>query len=459
MTTARFMLALSLSFAALCGRAESIDLSGVYQLAIENDPQLGAAEASFLAQSEVVPQARAGLLPSLNLSSSYSDTTSPSLRDFNPLTGTTLFEDTTTTSRSWRAGLVQPLFRMDRWHQYQQSKSIRDQAQAGYSSEALSLIVRVAETYLAILEAQDALDSTNAERSAVQRQLEQVQQRFDVGLVAITDVLESTASFDRTTVNVIEAEGAQAQSFEPLMRLTGRAFTSVQGLMAEFPVRHPEPQNEAAWVAAALEKNTTILAGKAALAVAQKQAAINKSRHLPTLDAQVTYSSQTSENPSAFQTNRSDTEVYGLQLTVPIYSGGGTRSGVRQSEYRLVEARENLDLAERQVSENVRGLFTAINTDVARVKASLRGIESARSALSATETGYEVGTRNIVDVLLAQQRLYLSDFQFASARYRYINNTLRLKQVIGHLTAEDLYELNQFIDVERLVTQVNPTTR
>ncbi|MDB3979422.1 TolC family protein, partial [Pseudomonadales bacterium] len=266
MTTARFMLALSLSFAALCGRAESIDLSGVYQLAIENDPQLGAAEASFLAQSEVVPQARAGLLPSLNLSSSYSDTTSPSLREFNPLTGTTLFEDTTTTSRSWRAGLVQPLFRMDRWHQYQQSKSIRDQAQAGYSSEALSLIVRVAETYLAILEAQDALDSTNAERSAVQRQLEQVQQRFDVGLVAITDVLESTASFDRTTVNVIEAEGAQAQSFEPLMRLTGRAFTSVQGLMAEFPVRHPEPQNEAAWVAAALEKNTTILAGKAALA-------------------------------------------------------------------------------------------------------------------------------------------------------------------------------------------------
>ena len=193
--------------------------------------------------------------------------------------------------------------------------------------------------------------------------------------------------------------------------------------------------------------------------MAQKQAAINKSRHLPTLDAQVTYSSQTSENPSAFQTNRSDTEVYGLQLTVPIYSGGGTRSGVRQSEYRLVEARENLDLAERQVSENVRGLFTAINTDVARVKASLRGIESARSALSATETGYEVGTRNIVDVLLAQQRLYLSDFQFASARYRYINNTLRLKQVIGHLTAEDLYELNQFIDVARLVTQVNPTTR
>ena len=459
MTTARILIGLSLSLATLFCKAETIDLSGVYQLAIENDPQLGAAEAAFRAQSEVVPQARAGLLPNLSLSSSYSEVTSPSLREFNPLTGATLFQDTTTNNRSWQAALAQPLFRMDRWHQYQQAKSIKDQAQAGYSSESLSLIVRVAEAYLAILEAQDALESTNAERSAVQRQLEQVQQRFDVGLVAITDVLESTASFDRTTVNVIEAEGAQAQSFEPLMRLTGRAFTSIHGLMEDFPVRHPDPQNEADWVKAALKKNTTILGGKAALAVAQKQAAINKSRYLPTLDAQVSYSSQTSENPSAFQTNSSDTEFYGLQLTVPIFSGGGTRSAVRQSEYRLVEARENLDLAERQVSENVRGLFTAINTDVARVKASLRGIESARSALSATETGYEVGTRNIVDVLLAQQRLYLSDFQFASARYRYIANTLRLKQVIGHLTAEDLYELNQFIDVKNLVTQVNPTTR
>lgn len=453
------LIGLMLLLTSLASRSETIDLSGVYQLAIVNDPQLSAAEAAFQAQSEVVPQALAGLLPNLSLSGSYSDTTSPSLRDFNPVTGDTTFLDTTTTSESWRAGLVQPLFRMDRWYQYQQSKNIRDQAAAGYSAETLALIVRVAETYLAILEAQDGLNSANAERDAVKRQMEQVQQRFDVGLVAITDVLESTASFDRATVGVIEAEGAQARSFEPLMRLTGRSFSAIHGLADDFPVRNPDPLNEDAWVQAALTRNTNILAGKAALAAAEKQAAISKSRHLPTLDAQISYSSQTSKNPSAFQTSSSDTEIYGLQLTLPLYSGGGTRSLVRQAEYRLVEARDNLDYAERQVSENVRALYTAINTDVARVKASLRGIESARSALSATETGYEVGTRNIVDVLLAQQRLFLSEFQFASARYRYITDTLRLKQTIGDLTAEDLYELNQFIDVQQVVEQVSPTTR
>lgn len=439
--------------------AQSIDLKGVYQLAVKNDPQISAAQAAFNAQSEVVPQARAGLLPGVSISANYQDITSPSLREFNPLTGVTLFEDTTTINESWQAGVVQPLIRMDRWYQYQQSKSIKAQAQASYTAEELALIVRVAASYLSILEAHDGLGSANAERNAVKRQLEQVQQRFDVGLVAITDVLESTASFDASTVNVIEAEGAQARSFEPLMRLTGQSFNAVHALTADFPVRHPEPNNEEAWVDAALKKNTTIIASRAAVAAAEKQASISKSRHLPTLDASISYSSQTSKNPSAFQTNRSDTEVYGLQLTLPIYSGGGTRSAVRQSEYRLIEAKETLDLAQRQVSENVRALFTAINTDVARVKANLRGIESSRSALEATETGYEVGTRNIVDVLLAQQRLYFSEFQFASARYRYINDTLRLKELIGHLTAEDLYELNRFTDVSNPVEQVNPLTR
>jgi outer membrane protein len=163
---------------------------------------------------------------------------------------------------------------MDRWYQYQQSKSIKAQAQASYTAEELALIVRVAASYLSILEAHDGLGSANAERNAVKRQLEQVQQRFDVGLVAITDVLESTASFDASTVNVIEAEGAQARSFEPLMRLTGQSFNAVHALTADFPVRHPEPNNEEAWVDAALKKNTTIIASRAAVAAAEKQASI-----------------------------------------------------------------------------------------------------------------------------------------------------------------------------------------
>ena len=148
-----------------------------------------------------------------------------------------------------------------------------------------------------------------------------------------------------------------------------------------------------------------------------------------------------------------------LQMNIPVYSGGGTRSVVRESGYKLEEAQKNLDLTQRTVVENTKILYTAINTDVARVSARLRGIESSQSALDATQTGYEVGTRNIVDVLLAQQRLYLSQFQYASARYQYIKDTFQLKQLVGALSPEDIYDLNGFVQADKAVTRIRPTTR
>jgi outer membrane protein len=146
-------------------------------------------------------------------------------------------------------------------------------------------------------------------------------------------------------------------------------------------------------------------------------------------------------------------------MQVPLYQGGAIRSGVKQASYSRDAAQQNLDLIQRQVVENTRSLYTAIITDVARVRARLRGIESAQSALDATQTGYEVGTRNIVDVLNAQRNLFLSQFQYAQARYRYVLDTLRLKQVVGTLSPQDLYDLNQFIDSAAVVTRTTPTTR
>jgi outer membrane protein len=146
-------------------------------------------------------------------------------------------------------------------------------------------------------------------------------------------------------------------------------------------------------------------------------------------------------------------------LNVPIFSGGATASGSKQAGYRLEQSQRNFDLIQRQTVENTRNLFSAINTDVARVRARLRGIESSQSALDATQTGYEVGTRNIVDVLLAQQRLYLAQFQYASARYQYIRDTLRLKQTVGSLSPEDVYALNKFITADKSVARITPTTR
>ena len=440
-----FILAINIS-----AQAASVDLAHIYDLAVGNDPQVSAAEAVFLSRSEVVNQTRAGILPNITVSSSFSDTT----RTY-PNTNIPDYPYDTT---AWTASLSQPLFRLDRWYRFKQSKNIKAQAQALFTAEQQALIVRVAASYLNILEAQDGLESAKAERNAVKRQLEQVQQRFDVGLVAITDVLESTAAFDSSTVNVIESEGVQASSFEPLVRLTGRKFTSIFALNENFPVKYPDPMDEQQWVEAALIKNTSVLATQAAVKIAEKQIKISKSNYLPTLDAQLFWQSQeTGNNFSAG--SETEAQAMAFSLNIPVFSGGATRSAVKQSRFDLQEAHSNLDLTQRQIAENTRELFIAITTDVARVRARLRGIESSRSALDAVQTGYEVGTRNIVDVLLAQQRLFLSEFQFASAKYRYINDTLQLKQMVGTISPEDIYELNHFIDVNQQVEQVLPTTR
>lgn len=442
--------------------SRAANLAEIYELAVDNDPQLAAAVAGFKARKEVVPQARAGILPNISAGLRTTDNkrTSP---DFNEdPTSPTGFTVTTITQyyndNAWSATLSQPVFNMARWFQFKQAQDLRAQAMANLTIEQQELIFRVADSYLSILEAQDRLDAAIAERDAVKRQLEQVQQRFDVGLVAITDVLESTAAYDGSTVNVIEAEGAQVITFETLLRLTGRPFREVNGISDGFPVEYPEPRDEEAWVEAALRNNYSLVAAQEAVDSAHRGVHIARSGHLPTVSAEITYA-ESESGASSIIAGQTESTQASLRLNVPVFSGFGTSSQARQAGYELEQAQRNLDLTRRTVVENTRTLFSAINTDVARVQARLRGIESSQSALDATQTGYEVGTRNIVDVLLAQQRLYQAQFQYASARYQYIRDTLRLKQVVGSLSPQDIYELNNYVEEGDSVGKITPTTK
>jgi len=436
-------------------QAQATNLANIYDLAINKDPQLAAARANYLATREALPQARAALLPSVSVGVSTDD----NKRTIVNSGFTDEYND-----HSWQASLVQPIFRLDRWFSFQAAKNIEAGAMAVFASEQQELIFRVSDSYLNILEANSQLVSARAERDAVKRQLEQVQQRFDVGLVAITDVLESTAAFDSSTVNVIEAEGRQDITFETLLRLTDERYVEIDGLAAEFPVEYPEPNDSEAWVARALEGNYELIAARENVNSSHKNLYASRSRHLPTVEAQARLAESTSGAGQNFLgSGGGDTEIeqrsYSLILNVPLFSGGATLSASKEAGYRLEQAQRNFDLIQRQTVESTRNLFSAINTDVARVRARLRGIESSQSALDATQTGYEVGTRNIVDVLLAQQRLYLAQFQYASARYQYIRDTLRLKQTVGSLSPEDIYSLNKFITADKSVARITPTTR
>ena len=433
------------------GYAENI--LDVYKTAKDNDAMLGAANASFAASKELVPQARSLLLPSIGGQVNTSKTNRDILLRGQPALGETYNDN------GWNAQLRQPVLNLASWYTLGSAKSSVKAAGMQLEAESQDLIVRVIEAYLNILRTKDRLDTTSAEVTAVQRQLEQVQQRFEVGLVAITDVLESQAVYDSTVVRRIQAESDHDISFETLITLTGRSYDQLARLSQTLPIVDPNPKDEEEWVTTALRSNLGIKAAAAQLAAARSNVRARRSDHLPTIDATATYADSVTGGQNFFGgagDTTTENTIYALSLTVPLYQGGAVRSKVREANARVVQSQEQLLNQKRTVTRNTRNLFKSVATDVVRVEARLKAIRSSQSALEATETGYEVGTRNIVDVLQAQQRLFSTQFDYADSRYNYVVNLMRLKQATGKLTQEDLEELNQFVDsgdlVERTVS-------
>lgn len=429
---------------------QAATLQEIFELAVNNDPEIAAAEATFKSNSEVLVTGRAGLLPRISLTGTSS-------------VGNRWILDTPlpaepSGSHGWGASLQQPLFQLDSWYRFRQSQDQHAQFAATFADAQQTLIVRVAESYLAVLEAQAALTSAQAQRDSVQRQLEQVQQRFDVGLVAITDVLEAKAAFDDAIVAVIEQEGAQSTSFESLLRITGQPINEVSGFAAEMPIEYPEPNNIDAWIEKALQHNFYLVAAREGLKASAKDVKIAKALHYPSVTASAGWNHNVSKGRS-FLGSKTNNRSYSISINVPVYQGGNIRSGAKRAAYTHDAAQSNYDFQQRTIVENTRNLFTAINTDVARVRARRRSIESSQSALDATKTGYEVGTRNIVEVLQAQQQLYQAQFQYASARYQYIRDNLSLKQLVGSLSPGDINAVTQYVEPTSVVRRVVPNTR
>jgi outer membrane protein len=342
---------------------------------------------------------------------------------------------------------------MTNWYNYQSAQSSVEAAQAALDSVDQNLIVRVINAYLNVLRAQDLLDATIAEEAAVKRQLEQVQQRFDVGLVAITDVLEAQAAYDNAIVRRVQAAGDHDIFFETLATLTGEPYQVVDGLSDSLPIVDPEPSNEEEWVQTALATNYAIVAAAALLESADSTIAARRSGHLPTIDAGVSYQHFVTGGAS-FLGGKTDQTTYQVGITLPIYQGGFTASRTREAVALAEQARQELENQRLTVTRDTRNLFRSVATNVVRVGARVKAFASITSALESTETGYEVGTRNIVDVLQAQQRLYASQFDYADSRYNYVLELMLLKLTAGTLVAADVEELNQFMDpadpVERL---------
>lgn len=420
------------------------DLVSVYQEAVENNADLAAARADYGARREIVPQARAGLLPNLSAGAEMQSTR------------TKLDEPSITSNRSgnaWSATLAQPIFRADRWFQLQAAEAVNEQAALELSATEQNLILQTAQSYFAVLRAQDSLAASKAEEAALKRQLDQSNERFDVGLSDKTDVLQSQASYDTARANRIIADRQVQDAFQALVTLTNREYTAIQGVVHSLPVQVPVPNDAKAWVETAGRQNLNLLATNYAVSAAEETLRQRKAGHAPTVDAVAKY--QKGDNDNLGFSNPSPLGVryggdveqttVGLQLNIPIYSGGLTSSQVREAYQRLSQSEQQRESLRRQVVENTRNLHRAVNTDVEQVQARKQSIISNQSALEATEIGYQVGTRNIVDVLDAQRQLYTSVRDYNNSRYAYILDNLSLKQAAGTLSPQDLQDLKRYL--------------
>ncbi|AIS15323.1 Outer membrane channel TolC (OpmH) [Pseudomonas chlororaphis subsp. aurantiaca] len=436
-----------MAWAAEAPLTTKTDLVSVYQEAVDNNADLAAARADYDARKEVVPQARAGLLPNLSAGADLNNTR------------TKFDEPSMTATRSgtvYQATLAQPIFRADRWFQLQAAKDVNEQAALELSATEQNLILQSAESYFSVLRAQDNLASTKAEEAAFKRQLDQSNERFDVGLSDKTDVLQSQASYDTARANRILAQRQVDDAFEALITLTNRQYNSIQGIVHSLPVLAPTPNDAKAWVDTAAKQNLNLLASNYAVSAAEETLKQRKAGHAPTLDAVAQYKKGDNDalgfsNPGPLgQRYGSDVEQrsIGLQLNIPIYSGGLTSSQVRESYSRLSQSEQRREALRRQVVENTRNLHRAVNTDVEQVQARRQSIISNQSAVEATEIGYQVGTRNIVDVLDAQRQLYTSVRNYNNSRYDYILDNLRLKQAAGTLNPGDLQDLSRYLKAD-----------
>jgi outer membrane protein len=445
--------------------ANATDLADAYADAKTHDPVLGAARAGLAATQQRVPQARAALLPNINIggSSSWNERSFPSpALDFttgepirDPVTGRPLrAPDQNFNEHQWQAQLRQPVLNLESWFDYRSSQKGVESAEWGFASTEQQLIVRTVVAYLNVLRAEDLLDATEAAEAAVKRQLEQVQQRFDVGLVAITEVLEPQAADYNAVVVRVQAAGDHDIVFEILRTLTGQPYTSVDRIAETLPIVDPSPSNEEEWVDTALSTNLNIRSANSQLQAAERTLRARRSGHLPTIEASVS-TSHFVTGGSAFLGSKIDQDIYAVSINMPIYQGGFTSSRAREARSLAEQSRQLLLDQQLTVSRDTRNLFRAVATDVVRVKARLKAIASSESALEATETGYEVGTRNIVDVLQAQNRLYSSQFDYADSRYNYVTNFMLLKQTTGTLADADLQDLNKHADPNDTVEQLN----
>lgn len=420
--------------------AQAEDLLEIYQLALQNDAQLRTAMANRDSALEARPQAEAQLLPSVSLSGDANLVRT----DVNSSASSSAFTDNPNNyaTAGLSLNLSQSIYRKEFNLQVDQADRQIAQAEVTFAAEEQNLIIRVAQAYFNVLSAEDTLEFARAENAAIARQLDQAKQRFEVGLIAITDVHEAQAAFDQSRADLIQAENALDNAWEAQQEIIKQSVEELAPLAEELPLNPPQPQNPEQWAETAQTENLSLQAASYGVDIARLNIEVQDAGDSPTLDLVGSHSLDVSNDENGSDLH---TTVIGLQLNLPLYTGGAVSSRTRQARFDYEAAQQNLDQQRRSVNRSVRDAYRGVMSSISRVEALKASTISAESALEATTAGFEVGTRTMVDVLNAQRDLFSARSNYAQVRYDFILNGLLLKQATGNLSLDDLKQVNSWL--------------
>ena len=423
------------------GKSYGINLLEVYNIAIKNDPELLAAELKHKAIAQEYPIARSYLLPNLNFSAS-------SQRTRESIDGSIYGSSSATsqfTTDEFSINLKQPLYRRDLFSLLEKSEYEVAKSLAERDLARQDLIIRVAEAYFNILDSIDNINYVKSEKAAIKSQLEESKKRLEVGLIAITDYAEAQASYDLSETKYIEAENLSDLTKESLYVLTGKQFSSYASLSLNINAKELVPNNIKSWENFALNQNLNLLAHKRAFDAAVSNSKYERAKHYPTLDIYGTIK-ETDKGGGTSGAFESNNDYIGIELNIPIFSGGNTYYSSKKASYLEEKARYDLLKIKREVVRDTRQAFLNLKSSISKVKASKKALESNKLSVEYNKAGYEVGTRSTTDVLMALKDSFNAKKNYSKAKYEYLISKLKLKKSIGTLSIDDLKVVNSWLN-------------
>lgn len=455
------------------GSSYAADLITVFQQALISDPEFQGANAVKMANEEGVAISRAALLLNVNGSafdqsnrvditttnngvglSQGTSTGNPAFANFG-IAGSSTFN-----THGYNLNAAQPLFNLTNWMLYRQAKDTATQANYTYGADLQDLIIRVATAYFNVLFAEDTLTATVAQKQANLESLQQIKARYDVGLETKTDVDQAQASYDGLVAQEISADNNVTNNMEALRQITGLTYSSIAALKDNMPLINPDPINLESWINASEQKNLTLLAARYAVQAQHEFVRANYANNLPSIDAVGTYehlaqpNSITNALPGRQNLNEA---TAGVQVTIPIISGGLIVAQTAQAEDNYVLASDQMEQTHRQVIFNTNQSYNNVMANISKIKADRLAIISNISALNSIQAGFQAGTKTLLDVLTAQQNVYQAETTHYQDQYNYILSTLELKQAAGSLNPYDLEEINSWLKSDHLLRANNPT--